>query len=165
MNDPRPEKVRPVEMRPAGIVTRGTAAVIDLLVVCVMMGFVYVGSIFARLLVDPGSFSFQSPAVSMSISVLIFLSIVYLTACWATTGRTVGAIMMGTRVVTPRHGLVRWPLAALRAFLCVVFAFGLLWVAVDRRRRSLQDIVLRTSVVYDWQPNTGLIDPHATTGQ
>ncbi|WP_338893548.1 RDD family protein [Rhodococcus sovatensis] len=155
----------PDELRPAGIITRGAAAVIDLLVVCALMGSAYVGSMFLQLLFDPGSFSFESPAVKLSVSVLIGLSMLYLTVCWASSGRTVGAIMMGIRLVTPRHGLVRWPLAALRAFLCVLFAFGLLWVAVDRRRRSLQDIVLRTAVVYDWQPNTPLIDPHTTAGQ
>lgn len=147
-------------MRPAGIVTRGVAAVIDLAVVAVMMGSVYIGTAFVQLLFDPSSFSFETPAAFLSVSALIGLSILYLTVCWATTGRTVGAIMMGVRLVTPRHGLLRWPVAVLRAILCVVFAFGLLWVAVDGRRRSLQDIVLRTAVVYDWQPNTEMIDPH-----
>ena len=28
---------------------------------------------------------------------------------------------------------------------------GLLWVALSRENRSVQDLVLRTSVVYDWQ--------------
>ncbi|WP_089244746.1 RDD family protein [Rhodococcoides kyotonense] len=152
-------------MRPAGIVTRGVAAVVDLAVVGVLMGSVYIGSVFVQLLFDPQSVSFRSPAVFMSITVFVVIAIGYLTLCWATTGRTVGAIVMGVRLVTPRHGLLRWPVAALRAFLCVVFGFGLLWVAVDRQRRSLQDIVLRTSVVYDWQSNTGMVDPHAVTGQ
>lgn len=155
----------PPDVRSAGIVTRGAAAVIDLVVVCVLMGFAYVGSMFVQLLFDPGAFSFRSPAVFMSVSVLVLLSIAYLTLCWATTGRTVGAVMMGTRLVTPRHGLLRWPVAALRAFLCVVFAFGLLWVAVDRRRRSLQDIVLRTSVVYDWSRTPPIVNPDSATGQ
>ena len=37
---------------------------------------------------------------------------------------------------------------------------GLLWVAVSRENRSVQDVVLRTSVVYDWQPTGG---PHTVT--
>ncbi|MCZ4277464.1 RDD family protein [Rhodococcoides yunnanense] len=161
MTHPHP---RIEELRPAGIVTRGVAAVIDLAVVGALMGSVYLGSVFVQLLFDPQSFSFQTPAVFMSVSVLVIISIAYLTTCWATTGRTVGAILMGVRLVSPRHRVLRWPLALLRAVLCVLFAFGLLWVAVDRRRRSLQDIVLRTSVVYDWQPNAGLIDPHTAIG-
>ena len=42
--------------------------------------------------------------------------------------------------------------ALLRAALCVGFPIGLLWCAVSPSRRSLQDAVLRTSVVYDWRP-------------
>ena len=40
------------------------------------------------------------------------------------------------------------PVGFLRAIGCVVFPIGLLWVVVDRKRRSLQDIVFRTRVVY-----------------
>ncbi len=39
-----------------------------------------------------------------------------------------------------------------RAFLCAVFPIGLLWCALDPARRSLQDLVLRTTVVYNWLP-------------
>ncbi|MDJ0394737.1 RDD family protein [Rhodococcus sp. G-MC3] len=151
-------------MNPAGIVTRGVAAVIDLAVVAVIMASVYVGTVFVQLLFDPQSFTFRSPAATLSISALIAISIGYLTLCWATTGRTVGATMMGIRLVSPHRGSLRWPLAALRAVLCVLFAFGLLWVAVDRRRRSLQDIVLRTSVVYDWSRSLPTTDPHPIPG-
>jgi len=35
----------------------------------------------------------------------------------------------------------------------VAFPIGLFWVVVDPRQRSLQDRVLATSVVYDWQPH------------
>ena len=34
----------------------------------------------------------------------------------------------------------------------MLFPLGLLWCAVDGSRRSVQDVVLRTTVVYDWQP-------------
>jgi uncharacterized RDD family membrane protein YckC len=34
----------------------------------------------------------------------------------------------------------------------VGFPVGLLWCAADPARRSVQDIVLRTSVVYNWLP-------------
>lgn len=152
-------------LRPAGIITRGTAAVIDLAVVGVLMASIFIGWTFVRLMLDPQSFTFHTPAVVMSISALIAISVAYLTLCWATTGRTVGAIMMGIRLISPRKGPMRWPLAALRALWCVLFSVGLFWVIVDRRRRSIQDIFLRTAVVYDWQPSTELVDPHLDTGQ
>jgi hypothetical protein len=36
-----------------------------------------------------------------------------------------------------------------RALLCVLFPVGLLWVLLSGENRSVQDVVLRTSVVYD----------------
>lgn len=38
--------------------------------------------------------------------------------------------------------------ALLRAVSCVLFPIGLLWTAVDTCRRSLQDIVFGSRVVY-----------------
>ena len=60
---------------------------------------------------------------------------------------------MGVRVVD-RHG--RTPgafLALARAVLYVVFPLGLLWCAAGGSRRSVQDLLLGTRVVYDWMPH------------
>jgi hypothetical protein len=43
--------------------------------------------------------------------------------------------------------------ALLRAAFCVFFPIGLLWCAGSRANRSVQDVVLRSSVVYDWSPS------------
>lgn len=145
------------QLRAAGIITRGVGAVIDLCVVLVIMGAIYLGLVFVRLLYSPQTFTFPEPMVLLSAGAFVILSVVYLTVCWATTGRTVGSLAMGVRVITSTHRLIRWPLAAARAVLCVLFAFGLLWVAVDKRRRSLQDIVLRTEVVYDWRQDPDIV--------
>jgi uncharacterized RDD family membrane protein YckC len=59
---------------------------------------------------------------------------------------------MGLRVVD-RHGRSpRVTRALLRATFCVFFPLGLLWCCVGRARKSVQDIVLGTTVVYDWMP-------------
>lgn len=39
----------------------------------------------------------------------------------------------------------------MRALACALFPIGVLWVAVSRENWSLQDVVLRTSVIYDWR--------------
>jgi hypothetical protein len=36
-----------------------------------------------------------------------------------------------------------------RAVLCTLVPVGLLWVLVSRDNRSVQDLLLRTSVLYD----------------
>jgi uncharacterized RDD family membrane protein YckC len=64
------------------------------------------------------------------------------------SGCTVGAVTMGLRVVGRRSDRVPPVVAIVRAVACVVFPVGLLSVAVDRRRRSIQDMLLGTRVVY-----------------
>ena len=67
---------------------------------------------------------------------------------WTVSGCTVGAVTMGLRVTGRRGGRVSPLIALIRSVACVLFPVGLLWVAVDPRRRSIQDIVLGTRVVY-----------------
>jgi uncharacterized RDD family membrane protein YckC len=81
---------------------------------------------------------------------------VYLTLSWVTTGRTYGDHLLGLRVVNARNQRLRLAGAALRAAFCMFFPIGLLYAAVSRTNRSLQDIVLRTSVIYDWGPASAL---------
>ena len=69
---------------------------------------------------------------------------------WATTGRSYGGRLLGLRVVDS-HGRRIRPLVALaRALLCVFVPVVLFWVIISRENRSAADILLRTSVVYDW---------------
>lgn len=134
--------------RSAGIVSRGVAAVIDLLFVGVVLGALYVGLILARLMFNPSSFSFPTVSVVFSTAVMFGVAVFYLAACWAVSGCTVGAVTMGLRVTGRRGGRVPPLIALIRAVACVLFPVGLLWVAVDARRRSLQDVVLGSRVVY-----------------
>jgi uncharacterized RDD family membrane protein YckC len=57
---------------------------------------------------------------------------------------------MGVRVVSRKGERIGWGGAAVRSAFCAVFPFGLLWVIVSGANRSVQDVVLRTSVIYDW---------------
>jgi uncharacterized RDD family membrane protein YckC len=79
-----------------------------------------------------------------------WLNWAYWTIGWATSGRTIGNLIMGLRVVNFQGRHPRWIGAALRSAFCTVFPFGLLWVIPSGANRSVQDVVLRTSVVYDW---------------
>jgi uncharacterized RDD family membrane protein YckC len=136
------------DARVAGIVSRGVAAVIDLIVVLVLLGLLYAGLILARLAQSPAAFAFPAFDAVFSTAVTFVVAVLYLTGCWAVSGCTAGAVTMGLRVVGRVSPRVH-PLVALgRAIACVVFPIGLAWVAVDRQRRSLQDIVFRTRVIY-----------------
>ena len=136
-------------MTNAGIVSRGLAALVDMLVVLVTMGLLYLGLALTTLLVNPTSFRFPAPNLIFSTAVTAVVSALYLTACWTLSGRTLGAILLGIRVTARSAERLGVAVAIARAVACVLFPIGLLWVAVDRQRRSIQDIVIGSRVVYD----------------
>jgi hypothetical protein len=140
--------------RAAGIVSRGVAAVIDLLVVLVFMGVLYLGLILATLAFSPRAFSFPSPSLIFSALGLGLVAVLYLAGCWTVSGCSAGAVVMGLQVVgraVPGDGSprLRAAIALGRAIGCVLFPIGLAWAAVDTQRRSLQDIVFSSRVVYN----------------
>lgn len=134
--------------RAAGIITRGLAAVIDLFVVLLIMGALYGGLVLVRLVYSPTAFSLPSLNAVFSTVVTFVIAVLYLTGCWTVSGSTAGAVTMGLRVVGRRSQRVRLLVGLLRSICCVLFPVGLLWVVLDRQRRSLQDIVFRTRVIY-----------------
>ncbi|MGH3367848.1 MAG: RDD family protein, partial [Nocardioidaceae bacterium] len=103
------------------------------------------------------------PSWILSVTTGLVVLVVYLGVAWSLSGRTYGCLVMGVRVVDGRGRTagpwssrlpprtVRLPRALLRALAYAVLPIGLLWCAVDRNGRSLQDVLLRTSVIYDWQ--------------
>ncbi|MDT5092601.1 MAG: hypothetical protein QOH60_1964 [Mycobacterium sp.] len=137
-----------VEERAAGIVSRGVAAVIDFLTVGAILAALYVGVVLTRLILHSTAFTFPSLDFVFSTTIAFVVSVLYLVACWSVSGCTVGAVVMGLRVVGRRKPRLGPFVALLRAVTCVVFPIGLLWVVVDRRRRSVQDIVFGSKVVY-----------------
>jgi uncharacterized RDD family membrane protein YckC len=151
-----PAQARDFQGQRAGIVTRVAASVVDLLVVILAICLVYGGIALATFIVRPSSFHWPKN-ISWSVPVVYFVLLTaYLAFSWAGTGRTYGAALLGVRVVNYKGATMRLPGAILRAVLCVVFPIGLLWVAISSANRSIQDVIFRTSVIYDWSPRTEL---------
>jgi uncharacterized RDD family membrane protein YckC len=145
-----PEEARQFQGDRAGIVTRVLANAVDFsLVVIVSIGS-YVGWIAIRYLANPSGFTLTAPTLLAGLVVVWAYQLAYFTIAWATTGRTYGDHLMGLRVVNFRGARLRWAGAALRAGFCTAIPIGLLWVIVSHQNRSIQDIVLRTSVIHDW---------------
>ncbi|MBY4575192.1 RDD family protein [Gordonia paraffinivorans] len=132
----------------AGIVSRGIAAFLDLLIVWMILGACYAGLSLLKFALTVSEFHFLHVDILFTTTGFVVTSVLYLAACWGVSGRTPGSVVMGLRVVDSTGGRVRPLVAVLRAVLCTVFAIGLVWVVVDRRRRSVADILLRTRVVY-----------------
>ena len=137
---------------PAGIVTRLLAALIDAVVAAVLTGVVFGAVVAAVFVVNPVSFSWPNGLATRTSLLAVVVAVAYLTVGWATAGRTVGGAVLGVRVVTRSGGRLGWARSLCRALLCVFVPLGLLWAAVSARRRSLQDLLVRSAVLYDVHP-------------
>lgn len=150
-----PLEARPYQGATAGVFTRVVANTVDALLVTASLIGAYAGYAAFRFIVAPRGFRLPAPSLlGVAIAFFSFL-VVYLTAAWWIGGRTVGNHVMGIRVVSRGAGRVPFVRAFARAVLCAGFPVGLLWCAVDGRRRSVQDLVLHTRVVYDWRSRSG----------
>ena len=147
-----PREARGYQGEGAGLVTRLLAAMIDGLTVAAALVAAYAGANLALFLIDPRGFEFASLSALSDVTTALAVCIVYLAGAWSITGRTYGDHVMGLRVVDGHGARVRPIRSLIRAVLCVGFPIGLLWCAVSPSRRSVQDALLRTSVVYDWRP-------------
>jgi uncharacterized RDD family membrane protein YckC len=138
-----------VRGRRAGVVTRCLANVVDALVVLLLLAGGYAVVAASRFLLSPTTFRFPTPSLALLIVVGLGLLAGYFAVTWAAVGRTYGDGLLGLRVVDDAGRRLHWGRACARAVLCTVFLAGLLWVLVSRENRSVQDLLVRTSVVYD----------------
>jgi uncharacterized RDD family membrane protein YckC len=149
--DTVPAPARAFHGTPAGLVTRTIANIIDLVVVVVLLVGCYLGVSGFLFLRRGADFRFPTVTYAQAYWVGFALLVVYFAWSWSTTGRTVGDRTMGLRVGRANtNGQLGAARASIRALLCATLPFLLLWVAIDRRRRSVQDLLAGTSVVYDW---------------
>jgi len=157
-----PVAARALQGERAGFFTRTIAAVIDVVVVGAIMIGIWIG-VWLFLLVFNPLVDYGMPRPGYFVLGGYFLMWLYWTWTWTTSGRSLGQNLMGVRVLDRRGGRPNWKVAAVRSAFCVVFQVGILWILVSRRNRSVQDVVLRTSVVHDWSTgtSTGQVAPLA----
>jgi uncharacterized RDD family membrane protein YckC len=136
--------------RRAGVVTRSLANAADVAVVVLVLVGGWLGVAAVRFLLHPAAFTFPSPGGRALLLIGLGLLAGYFAVTWAVVGGTYGDRLLGLRVIGPDGERQHWGRSALRAVLCVAFPIGLFWAAVSQDNRSVQDLLLRTSVVYDW---------------
>ena len=149
-----PQLARPYQGKPAGLISRFLASGVDLVIVVAILVALYAGWATLRFLLRPAKFQFPEPSILLIVVAAFAVLTLYLTLGWTMTGRTYGDHLMGLRVVDRTGSRLHLLRALLRALLCALFPIGLLWTAFSTRNFSVQDILLRTSVTYDWH-----IDP------
>lgn len=141
-------RVDDLQGRTAGIVTRSMAGAVDYLLVGAAVGGIYLGWAALTFLWNPVRFGWPAMPFIWWLLLAGTLMVVYLTGAWATTGRTLGGVLLGTRVVSAgghRLGLVR---SFLRAVFVVIFPIGMFTCAFTPGSRSIHDVPLGTKVVY-----------------
>jgi uncharacterized RDD family membrane protein YckC len=146
-----PAEARPFQGRRAGVISRALAVGIDAIVVAVFEVVLYgawAGFLFLR---QGRSFRFPTVDLAPAITIGLVVFTAYAAIGWSTTGRTYGGEVIGLRVVDRRGGRLRPAVALARAALCAIFPLGLFWCVVSRESRSVQDLLIRSSVVYDWE--------------
>ncbi|MER5437525.1 RDD family protein [Streptomyces sp. NPDC002790] len=135
--------------RPAGIVSRGLAVMVDVVVLALVGLGVEVGVGCVRLAV--GGPPFQVPDVSNWAAGPIGwgLAVCYFGGFWVMVGATPGARLLGLRVTDRAGRRLRTVRAFVRAAVAVSFPLGLFWIAFSKRRAALQDLVVRSTVSYE----------------
>ena len=146
-----PSEVEASQGRPAGLVSRMTADVLDVLVAVGVVLVGYLGVHAVRFILRPRAFRWWELGTLNLSAVAAFLFVIYLAAGWSVTGRTIGKQVMGLRAVRADGRRIGAGRAVVRAIVCTCFPFGLLWCVVDRRHRAVHDLLLDTSVQYDWR--------------
>ena len=148
-----PEEAKGFQGLRAGIVSRVAANIVDVIVIVITAFTLYMCVAAGKFMLNPRDFSFPALKMGWFVVVCGVLLFLYFAASWATSGRTIGDQLMGLRVVNHRGLILRWTGAVIRAAFCVAFPIGLFWALISRQNRSVQDVVLRSSVIYDWAPS------------
>ena len=144
----------------AGFASRIMAFVIDLLVLIVGLATVgmlitagreifHIGSILQRIY----GFTPNEDRVLAGVATSILIG-AYWVVSWWMTGRSIGKIIMGIRIVGPGGEYPTFWRSVRRylGYLVIVLSLGIgfLWVLIDNRRQGWDDKIAGTFVVYAW---------------
>jgi uncharacterized RDD family membrane protein YckC len=147
----RSPRARSLQGKRAGIASRVAADAIDWGIVLGIYVAILFGIAAARYFVGNESFNVPDPDPWVTLVGQWAIAILYLTAGWAGTGRTVGKNVMGLRAIRADGSRLGPKRAFFRAVICATLgAIALATVIVSRKRSGIHDFLLRTTVVYDW---------------
>lgn len=146
-----PNRARIFQGSTVGFTSRFISVLIDMALIAVMLLGAYGIWLALRYVL---TVFYDIPQLSGVPLLLVgyFLMWAYWTWSWATGGKSLGNVLMGIRVQTNSGQDLHLGRSAARALLSVVFPIGLAWAIVSRSNHSIQDVILRTKVVFDWTP-------------
>ena len=147
---------QPIELRPAGFVTRLVAFFIDQVIIGVALFILTltVGIVFRSFrlseLLGTRDLTLQLVTIPLGAAGLI-LSFFYYVGFWLLAGQTPGKAVLGLAIVQTDGGPLRLGRAIVRwlgYWLSGILFLGYLWILVDDRRQALHDKLARTLVVH-----------------
>jgi uncharacterized RDD family membrane protein YckC len=142
------EEISPRHGQPAGIVSRGAAALVDFGVVWVISGAITLSlNLVQSVLGTDGSGELGAFGALLAGAALLFT---YLSLCWIVGGRTIGQLLLGLRVRRVGSERIGFLQSIARAWMATYLLPLLFWSVISRRSAAIWDIALRTEVVYDW---------------
>ena len=135
----------------AGVVTRTMAGALDHALIWSLVGLSYVGLAVLGFLVNPRQFSWPQIQLGWFLLAGFVVMFFYLWLSWATRGKTVGSLVLGTRVVSHDGDRIGFFRAGLRAAFVTAFPIGMFTCAITPGSRSLHDIPLATKAIYPYK--------------
>jgi uncharacterized RDD family membrane protein YckC len=153
----------------AGLATRTLAFALDALIIDAFV--LFVGAVMALCLSLVGMpHDIRKVLAAIGAVAAIIFSVAYFAFFWSATGQTPGNRVMRIDVqdadtgepISGRRALVRVAALALAA---VILCIGLLYILVDRQRRALHDLLVRTVVVYSVDEGPALKPIAAPAGE
>lgn len=145
-----PVEARSYQGKRAGVVTRLLVGIIDIAIVAVAVIAIQLFFAVVRFLASGSDWQIDWVDTAYHLAFGFAIFVLYMTTAWRTTGRSIGAQIMGLRVVNNDGLLLRTAPAFARALFVGVFPIGLFWAAFSGKNRSIQDVFLGSSVIYDW---------------
>lgn len=144
--------VEQLQGRRAGFVSRAVAYSIDAVIV---IGGVPV--IMFGIAVVQGLLRLEAPVYPpdlpdwLTASISVLWTFWYFVGLWWATGRTIGAVIMGLRVVGRRKEHVGIVASTIRWWVMVatLFVVGEVWLILSKSRLALHDRAAHTQVIYD----------------
>jgi len=132
-----------------GFGRRLVAYLIDSIVLSIVGGII--GGVIGVLAAVGGSDEALTAVNLLANCIGILLSLAYFVVFWATTGQTLGKMVMGIKVVGIDGTPISWGKAILRyigyAISGLILALGFIWIAFDSHRQGWHDKIASTVVV------------------
>jgi uncharacterized RDD family membrane protein YckC len=139
----------------AGFVSRLFAFVLDVIILIVAISLTTWLITFLDVLFDLENIM-DADLIRFIVTILLTLVVYvgYPMFFWTFTGKTVGMMLMGLRVVTTDGQYLSLGRSARRligyAISAIPFFLGFFWILIDDRRQGWHDKIAGTCVVYDW---------------